>query len=803
MRLAAEWTRLEWQRRWRSLLALALLVAVATGTVLAAVAGARRGQTALSRLLVPTNYATVTVLPNQPGFKWAPIRRLPEVAALTTFAVAGYAVVGYPRASVGFPPGDYQLFRTIERPVMLQGRVFKPHDIHEVDVTPLFAANTGKGVGDALTIALPSPAQANQGWDPSQGPASGPKVKVRIVGVGRSPWFSDSVGSFGGVQVTGALLARYRANFLGSKRQGYINALVRLKGGQSAIKEFRHDLAIVSHRSDIDVWNNFVNFGAPTKRTTDYEAACLLAFGLAAMAAALFLVGQSVARYTAASVSDLQLLRAPGITPRETTLAASASPLLAALAGASLGVLLAVIASNWMPIGAASLLEPHPGISADWAILVPGWIAVPILVLIRSVAAAYSAVAVGREHGAARRSVITSAAMSAGAPVPMLIGTRFALEPGRGRSALPVRPALVGAVAGVLGVLAAFTFSAGVSDAAANPARFGQTEQLVGFVGFNGQNFGPVDKLAHALAASHDVTGLDDARSAVAQSGQVSITTYTYAPVGGKRMRVVLTAGRMPVGPDEIVLAPTTANELHAAPGSDIPLVGGKHPVTVTVTGLGFVPEGPHNEYDSGAWITPAGYDNLFHDALYSFKFRGLLISLAQGVSTPAGIKDLNAISRSVLHGHSPGFTKPQLPQAILEVRDVAVLPFALGAFLALLALGAVGHALATAVRRRRHELAVFRALGITRTQSRLVVTTQASLLAAIGLAFGVPLGVVLGRVTWRLVANATPLFYHPPLAVIAVALVGPLALLVANLLAAWPGHRAARLHSAQILRAE
>jgi ABC-type antimicrobial peptide transport system permease subunit len=97
----------------------------------------------------------------------------------------------------------------------------------------------------------------------------------------------------------------------------------------------------------------------------------------------------------------------------------------------------------------------------------------------------------------------------------------------------------------------------------------------------------------------------------------------------------------------------------------------------------------------------------------------------------------------------------------------------------------------------------VLQALGLTRTQSRLVVTTQASLLAAIGLAFGVPLGVVLGRVTWRLVALATPLDYHPPVAIIAVALIGPVALLTANLLAAWPGHRAARLRSAQILRAE
>jgi len=131
------------------------------------------------------------------------------------------------------------------------------------------------------------------------------------------------------------------------------------------------------------------------------------------------------------------------------------------------------------------------------------------------------------------------------------------------------------------------------------------------------------------------------------------------------------------------------------------------------------------------------------------------------------------------------------------------VLPFTLGGFLVLLAVGAVGHALATAVRRRRHELAVLRALGVTRMQSRLVVVTQASLLAAIGLAFGVPLGMVLGRVAWRAVAQATPLAYHPPLALVAIALVGPLALLTANLLAAWPGHRAARLHSAQILRAE
>src|SRR4029077_19461028 len=195
--------------------------------------------------------------------------------------------------------------------------------------------------------------------------------------------------------------------------------------------------------------------------------------------------------------------------------------------------------------------------------------------------------------------------------------------------------------------------------------------------------------------------------------------------------------------------------QLHASTGSDIRLVGGGRQGTVTVTGLGFVPEAPHNEYDSGAWMTPAGYDHVFRGALYTFKFRGLQIVLRHGLSVATATKRLNAIARSVLGGQAPGFGPPPLPQALLEVRDVTVLPFALGSFLALLALGAVGHALATAVRRRRHELAVLRARGITRLQSRLVVITQASLLAAIGLAFGVPLGVVLGRVTWRLVAHA------------------------------------------------
>jgi len=805
VRIIAAWARLDGQRRWRSLAALALLVALATATVLTAAAGARRGQTAFDRLWARTLPATVTALPNQPGFNWSRIRALPEVSSLTTFAVARYLLVGYPPAdqNTGFPPGDSQVFRTIERPVVLQGRLLDPGRADEVDVTALFPTIYGKGVGDTLTLQLPSP-QQGQNYDPSSGqPPRGPKIRVRIVGVVRSPWFSDAPGAEGAVIPSPALLAHYRANLMGVHGDGYINALVRLKGGEAAIPRFRADLARVTGRSDIDVWDNLALYGDPVRRVTSYEAACLLAFGLAALAAAFFLIGQSVARYISATVADLQILRAPGMTPRQATAAACAAPFLAAVAGATLGIAGAIVASQWMPIGVASMLEPQPGISVDWLILGVGWAAAPLLVLAGSAVAAAAALAAGRAQRPARRSVFAAAAARAGAPVPVLIGTRFALEPGRGRSALPVRPALMGAVAGVLGVLAAFTFSAGVTDAAAHPARFGQTNQLDSFIGENGQDPGPVGPALRAVAASRDVTGLDDALIAVAQSGQVSISTYTYDPVGGKRLPIVLTAGRLPTGPGEIALAPTTARQLHATTGATIRLTGGAHPVAVRVSGLGFVPEGPHNDYDSGAWVTPAGYNRLFSGAHYRFKFHEALVSLRPGVNVAAAARRLSAVAAPAGGGQGPVFFVPPPPQAQLVVKDVAVLPLALGAFLVLLAVGAVGHALATAVQRRRGELAVLRALGMTRLQSRLVVVTQASVLAAVGLVIGVPLGFAFGRFVWRVVAQSTPMAYHPPLAVWALVLIGPLALLAANLLAAWPGQRAARLRSAQVLRAE
>jgi hypothetical protein len=383
-----------------------------------------------------------------------------------------------------------------------------------------------------------------------------------------------------------------------------------------------------------------------------------------------------------------------------------------------------------------------------------------------------------------------------------VVGSRFALEVGRGRSAVPVRPALFGAVAGVLGIVGAFTFSGGVTDASATPARFGQTWQLETFIGFNSQSAPPdvVSKVLGTVAAVPDVLAVNDSRLDVAHAGNgASVSLISFAPVD-RPLDVVLTAGRMPRTADEVVLTPGSATAVGGKIGATVRFAAPQGDRDLTLVGTGFVPSSPHNDYNTGGWVLPAAYANLFGD---SFKFRLVQVAVRPGADPGAVSERIAAATAPVLGGQGLGFGPPAFPPPIAQLRQVRVLPVALGAFLMLLALGAVGHALATAVRRRRHDVAVLRALGMTRWQARWVVLTQASVLAVVGVLFGVPLGLALGRTLWRVVADFTPLEYVPPLAFWVLVLVTPVALLLANLLAAWPGQRAARLRIGHVLRTE
>ncbi|WP_199701191.1 FtsX-like permease family protein [Jiangella rhizosphaerae] len=822
MTAVAAWLRLDARRRWRSLLVMAVLVALAAGTVMTAMAGARRGATAVDRLLDRTLPATVAVLPNQPGFDWDAVRELPEVEALTTFVLtASYVVDGVPPGgfALAFPPGDDEVFRTIERPVVLEGRLPDPTRADEVVVSPNFRETYGLDVGDSVTLRLFAPeTQDLLGSAATSAPEpDGPVIDARVVGVVRSPWFSDKLGdSEGGLSPSPGLAARYRENLFGASGQGVANALVRLRGGEADIPAFKAGLEEVSGRSDID-FMDLAGEGRHAADVADFEAEALTVFAVVAGVAAVFLVGQAVARYAASSAADLQVLRAVGMTVGQSALAAAAAPVAAAVAGSVAGAAASVVASRWFPIGTAALYEPAPGFDVDLPVVLAVGLLTSGLAALGAVTAARLALRSARS-ARSRPSALATVARRLGAPVPVVVGTRFALEPGRGRQAVPVRPALLGAVVGVLGVVATFTFSDGVDDAVANPSRFGQVHQIEGYLGLDGHDLVPPSDVLPVLAADPDVVAVNDARVAVAEVGHRPVTLFTLDPVGAP-LRPVLAEGRPPESPAEVALAPDSAAAMGVSVGDVVSVTGTAGVREMAVTGLAFVPEGAHNNYVTGGWVTADGYDTLFDTVSAvspAFKYHIVMVALRPGAD-PAEVTGrlITAVTPiAAAAAEAAGMDPAQLdpanllypapePSRLAEIRQVRTLPVLLAGFLAVLALGAVGHALATAVRRRRHEVAVLRALGMTRHQSRGVVVTQASLLALIGLAAGLPLGLALGRTVWRYVAETTPLLYVAPIAALALLLVVPLALVAANLLAAWPSHRAASMRVGSVLRAE
>ncbi|MEQ1785823.1 MAG: FtsX-like permease family protein [Acidimicrobiales bacterium] len=794
------WVWIDLRGRGRSLAVLALLVALTTGVVLTATAGARRGGTVVDRLVERTLPATVAALPNEAGFDWAAVEQLPNVAAIARFPVSQFYVKDLPGEAVNFAYSDDAMI-DIERPVVLEGRLTDPSRDDEAVITKEFESSFGKGVGDTVTIQLLTPEQVDESYLSAEAPPpEGPEIETTIVGIVRSPWFSDTEGA-GTLIPSNGLFDQHAANLIGNTEVANINALVRLDGGAKDVPGFREDLAELTGRRDIE----FFDLAAMGKHASDvagFEASALLAFAAAALIAAVFLVGQSVVRYVAGATQDLQVLAAVGLRPRHVRMAATAGPAVAAIAGAAAGVVGAWLASSRFPTGTAAPLEPAPGRHADLSVLLPGLVLIPLVVVVGAVAASWVA---SRSFGVARRTRRSSVAgllARAGMPVPLTVGASFALDRGRGSQSVPVLPALLGAVVGVLGVVGALTFAAGVDDAAAHPERFGQVSELQAFLGFNGEDFVPTDDVLPIVADDPDVAAVNDTRQGVLESGRVDLAAFVMDPVDAP-LPIVVLDGRLPSQIDEVAIATQSAKDLGATVGDRVELSGSRGSGTYLVTGVGFVPEGSHNGYDEGAWVLPGTYDELIE----GFKFHTAEVSLRDGADREAVVARLGvsvADALGVPPEETEGFISERMPPSRLaELRQVQRLPLLLAAFLALLAVAAVGHAVATAVRRRRHDLAVLRALGVTRRQSRAIVLIQGTVLAAVGLTFGVPLGFAIGRTLWRSVADTTPVEYIPPVAAWALVLVGPVALLAAILLAAWPSQRAASMRVAQVLRTE
>jgi ABC-type lipoprotein release transport system permease subunit len=158
-----------------------------------------------------------------------------------------------------------------------------------------------------------------------------------------------------------------------------------------------------------------------------------------------------------------------------------------------------------------------------------------------------------------------------------------------------------------------------------------------------------------------------------------------------------------------------------------------------------------------------------------------------------------------VFHGDPNGglVLGPQRPNDVASYANLKRTPLVLVGLLVLLAVATLVHLLVTAVRRRRKDLAMLRALGCRAAQVRRVVLVQATTLVALALLAAVPIGLIAGRTLWAATAHwlGVPVRQVVPVGEVALVVVG--AFVVGAIAALVPAIRAGRVDPAEILRSE
>ncbi len=448
-------------------------------------------------------------------------------------------------------------------------------------------------------------------------------------------------------------------------------------------------------------------------------------------------------------------------------------------------------------------------VHADWTVIGLGVAALMLALGTVAVVAAYLSLP-GRVRGRAHRvapSWAATAATRTGLPPSAVTGVRFALEPGAGRTAVPVRSAILGAILAVTVVVATVTFGSSLDTLVSHPALYGWnwTYDMDGGGGLGDIPGQAAAKLLNADPLVRSWTGVY--YSTLQFDG-------TNVPVMGTTPRAAvappLLSGHVLDAANQVVLGASTLRQLHTQVGDTVEeRADNGRSARLTVVGTATLPPigvlgSSHLEMGTGAVVSyrliPPAARDLFEVAPGP---NAILVRTRGGASEPA-LRSLQAIGRTLGIAENGGSVLPVVrPAEILNYGSLGATPTLLGAALAAGAVAALGITLMTSVRRRRRDLAILKTLGFTRRQLAAAVGVQAGVAAVIGCAVGIPVGIALGRVLWDLFANEISAVPYPAVPTGSIVWIGLIATALAVLVATIPGRLAARTRTSQLLRVE
>ena len=807
----------ELRTRWRGWAVLVLLVALAGGAVLAAAAGARRTSSAYPRFLRASHASDLLIAPAGTGLDGydlalARLRGVSRIAPVVGLNVQPAGPGGQLNlAAVTEAPLDGRFGRTVDIPRILTGRLPRPDRPGEVAVSQLGAARLHVHVGSRM------PAEALSGGSlPGTGSQAVPprRLTLHVVGIVVTPSSADPVTDSDQAPFILASTALWRR--LGAGYRAFDGAGLELRPGASAATVGGEAQALARRfpgtRGQIMPSDEGAEYAA-VERSIHPDAIALAIFALVLACTALLIVTQVAGRLLLQASSGYQVLAALGMSRRQLTAAGLLEVAVAAASGAVLAAAAAVAASPLMPVGAARLAEPSPGISTDWLVLTAGPAAIAVLLVGCAIwpawrlASAWPAAASLTAAPLARQSRITRWLTGAGAPVTVTEGVRRALQPGRGRSAVPVRAALAGTILPVLAVTAAFTFGTNLLALVHTPRLYGQAWDAAVNLQFS---FMSPAQARHRFGTDPGVTAWT-----FGDHGVLGINGHLVPAIGlvrgqGPLLSPTLLAGHAPRSRHDIVLGTATMRRLGLHTGQQVRVTAGGHPMRDRVVGRAVFPnfgQGGYAPTDLGegaettaAVLRPA---TLAYGGASGFEF--VLLRFAGG---PARHAAVNRFRRSMIGfcshiQQSTCVVIGQRPDGLTSYAPIDGIPEVLAALLAALGTGVLGQVAVISGRRRRHEFAILKALGLLRRQIREISAWQVTILAGLALLIGLPLGLAAGRWSWQLFGAGLGVAAGARVPVTLVLVMVPAVLIIANAVALWPGRSAARVSPARALRTE
>lgn len=816
--LARSWLR----RNVATTAVLVVLVALTSGAVAGAAAGARRSSTALDRFL--TYNAPPDLQVYGESIDLSAVRALPEVAGSTTGAYGLMTVEG-PDAGP-FPPGIINPFISIEadgqaqfRPYVVAGEEPATDASDVVALDEDAAERLGAGVGDELQLRFFVPEQIDELYE-GGGEFPVPRGSGATVEVGaivRHPYDLNPIKPEGLDAVSLASAELYLGEGFWAVHRDEVAAFGADGSGAELLLHEDADVDAVEaairampggDEVSVEQRSDATDAIDDARQTVRFETMALAVFAALAALAGGVVVAQVVARQVRLELAQRDVLTGIGLTGRDLATAQVLRMAPVVLLGAGGGALLAWLGSSATPIGVGGQAEIEPGRRLDLLVVpvVALVVVVGLLAWVTVVARRVVVRASAHDQGLFGRSA--GIAARAGAPVSVVTGLAQ-LSAGGGRSArTPMRSSLSAVVCGLAGIVAVAIFAQSMDRFVEHPEEHGWMWDLIAG---DPDDARLASEGAEWLAAHADVDGhaavwqgFED--FVVAEDVPGSLPIAGVASLGGGTgVRVV--EGRPPERPDEVVLGAADIQAADAAVGDTIRLDGPRGSAAYRIVGRGVFHELVSGgfELDHGAVVTPGGLsslfsggdvrvdDNDFGDGVILQRF---LVDVRSGASVAQVGGSLREQFGPTVISHVP-------PLDVASLVSTRSLPVAFAVLVGLLGAASLVHLLLVTVRRRRGDFAVLASLGARPRQLAAVLASMATATGVVAALVGVPLGIVLGRQAWLAVAQGMGAPTQPQVSWFALGLAVLALIVVVNLIAAVPGRIARRTRPAAALRTE